>query len=207
MAIGLVLIGGQPASATPIDYKVNVTILGGSVTGDIITDGTIGALSSANITNWILTVNEGVDPPFTMTGPSSGNNSHLTFGLLADTVDPLNATATQLTWRFDQTPPTDPAQILGFFVGPNLPLATYNWIFFNSTGGGCCGPASESIGGPANTNAQHLSFANGTTQVLGSAVSTVPEPASVTLTALGLSGLVARYRRRSKPGRHFSGWS
>ncbi len=40
----LVGVGANSASATPITYNVNQTIGGGSVTGTIQTDGTIGTI-------------------------------------------------------------------------------------------------------------------------------------------------------------------
>src|ERR1700737_1754901 len=116
LIVTISLISGTVASAAdPIVYTVNLSFGGGTVTGDIITDGTIGALTESNIIDWVLTLDNGVDPAFTLMGPLSGNNSSVPFTPLADTVGPLNALPTgELTWRFDQTPPPDPAQILAF---------------------------------------------------------------------------------------------
>jgi hypothetical protein len=44
------------ASAAPITYNVNRIIGTGSVVGTILTDGTVGVLSEANILDWILTL-------------------------------------------------------------------------------------------------------------------------------------------------------
>jgi hypothetical protein len=70
----LFLVGVSTAS--PITYSVNRTIAAGSLTGTIQTDGTVGVLTAANITDWNLTLNDGIST-FILTGPASGNNSHV----------------------------------------------------------------------------------------------------------------------------------
>jgi hypothetical protein len=55
LAAVLLTICATSANASII-YNVNRTIDAGSVTGFIETDGTLGTLGSANITNWILTI-------------------------------------------------------------------------------------------------------------------------------------------------------
>ena len=49
------LLASVTADAS-IVYNLNRTIGAGTVTGFIETDGTIGVLSTANITDWILTL-------------------------------------------------------------------------------------------------------------------------------------------------------
>jgi hypothetical protein len=101
--IGMVLLGGVTrAEATPITYAV--ALFDGptqiSVGGSITTDGTLGALTSANILDWNLIVTSlfsavQPNPPgeheilwFDLVGPLSGNNS---------SVDLTNVVATPLT--------------------------------------------------------------------------------------------------------------
>lgn len=181
----------QPAEATTIDYNVNFFYQGKLVvSGHIFTNGTIGPLAETDITNWILTVNNGVDAPFTLEGPLSGNNSTADgFNLFELAVDPLQALpAGDLRWTAQQPPAPLPAQGFGFNG------AGYRFSFFNPTGGGCCGVPEYSIGGPTMTLTQHL--APGAVVDLGIAPSpaAVPEPATLTLTALGLAAFVTRYR-------------
>src|SRR5450755_2433229 len=88
----LFLVGVSTAS--PITYSVNRTIAAGSLTGTIQTDGTLGVLTAANITDWNLTLNDGIST-FILTGPLSGNNSHV-FVVGND----VSATAAALSFNF-----------------------------------------------------------------------------------------------------------
>ncbi|MGD1096950.1 MAG: hypothetical protein ABSB35_33780 [Bryobacteraceae bacterium] len=86
-------------SATNITYTVDQTIGAGGVTGDIVTDGTIGALAQSDVVDWNLLLNDGTNT-FDLTGPLSGGNSD--FEDLAGPGD-LSATATQLMFDFSGT--------------------------------------------------------------------------------------------------------
>src|ERR1700686_4708189 len=55
-------------------YNVNDTVGAGSVTGFIQTDGDLGVLAQADITDWHLVLNDGTST-FDLFGPASGNNS------------------------------------------------------------------------------------------------------------------------------------
>jgi hypothetical protein len=63
--------GVLPAAADVI-YNVNRTVVLGSVTGTITTDGTIGTLATNDITSWNLTLNGPTASPFTLTNLNSG---------------------------------------------------------------------------------------------------------------------------------------
>jgi len=54
--VALALFGGAGIANASIIYDLNRTIGAGSAVGFIETDGTLGFLSSANITNWELTL-------------------------------------------------------------------------------------------------------------------------------------------------------
>lgn len=82
------------STAAPITYSVNRTIAAGSVTGTIQTDGTMGVLAAANVTDWNLTLFDGTNT-FVLTGPASGNNSHVFI-----TGSDVTATANSLLFNF-----------------------------------------------------------------------------------------------------------
>jgi hypothetical protein len=85
----------------PITYYVNQTVGSGSLTGDIVTDGTLGTLSANNIVDWNLLLNAGSGATYQLTGPSllSGGNSGLSPGVVVG----LSATSTQLLFNFSAT--------------------------------------------------------------------------------------------------------
>lgn len=68
---GLMLLGACAANAAPITYQVNRTIGVGSVIGTITTDGAIGVLATADITNWDLVLNGANSATFNLTGANS----------------------------------------------------------------------------------------------------------------------------------------
>jgi hypothetical protein len=78
------------AAAGNITYYVNLTVGAGSVTGDIVTDGMIGLLSNSHFVSWDLVLNDGTDPPLTLTNLNS---------IVSDN-GPISATATQLSFNF-----------------------------------------------------------------------------------------------------------
>ena len=60
--------GVLPAAADVIIYNVNRTVVLGSVTGTITTDGTVGTLATNDITSWNLTLNGPAASPFNLPG-------------------------------------------------------------------------------------------------------------------------------------------
>jgi hypothetical protein len=64
--------GVLPAAADVIIYNVNRTVVLGSVTGTITTDGTVGTLATNDITSWNLTLNGPAASPFNLTNLNSG---------------------------------------------------------------------------------------------------------------------------------------
>jgi hypothetical protein len=70
IASGLALAAAPPALADPITYVVKQTIGGGTVLGQIGTDGTIGTLATANIKTWTLEL-KGVGATYNITDANS----------------------------------------------------------------------------------------------------------------------------------------
>jgi len=110
-AIALIAVLGTPASAKT--YNVAEIAADFAVSGSIVTDGTIGALTTANILDWNLTVAFFTHPGVAhFTGPSFGI-AHNLFGI----TNGANVTADnfglyfnfsfgrgEMRWDFDQAP-------------------------------------------------------------------------------------------------------
>jgi len=109
--LSLVFEAASLCSAAPITYNVDLPFGAASVTGTITTDGMIGVLSSPNILNWNLVLNDRTklcgEPvavvctvnllgPNGSAGGAGGGGGHIAS---ADGAD-LSATATQLLFNF-----------------------------------------------------------------------------------------------------------
>lgn len=169
-----------PASAA--EYLVNISGNGVSATGSITTDGTVGVLSESNITDWLLSLDDG-SGAFTLDGPS---NSEV---WLIGTA--LSATATDLLFDFSRS---------GFllFQNPSVGSGT-NFACF--TGNSVCGGGTNRIsitvgnfgGGVPQSGVQSIAS-------IGSAAA-VPEPSTWALMLLGfgfVGGAMRSARRREK---------
>jgi hypothetical protein len=179
----LIIVLLIPVMSHATAFSINRIIGTGSVTGFVETDGTLGALSSANIADYSLVLNEGdAEGPFTITGPLSGNNSAvLIFG------SALSATATQLLFDFA-------GNGLALFQNPSTGSSINFWCVEGATGG--CTGAGFSIEtvhreGPFFSG-QIAQYAG--SEVLGTANASVPEPAPLGLLSLGLAGFIIARR-------------
>ena len=99
IAATLFLAGAAQAQFLPIAYFVNRTVAVGSITGTIVTDGTISTpLQTFNFVDWDLLLSDGLGNTYNLTGPLSGNNSTV-FVVGAD----VTASATELVFNFGGT--------------------------------------------------------------------------------------------------------
>ena len=102
-------------------------MLSDTVVGTITTDGTIGALETANIVGWALELKADGRPDldFTLTPGNSG--------IYADSGDGLSATATSLSFDFSK----DGAIFLIQGTNPHSFLSGFNYFCFQATSGVC----------------------------------------------------------------------
>src|SRR5450432_3108133 len=172
----LMLLGALVCTATPITYVVNRTVGVGSITGTIQTDGTIGTLSTGNITDWNLILNDGTHT-FNLTGLLSGNNSAVVI-----TGTDVTASITQLLFSFD----ANVSALLfqqGLFSGTHYYCANSAWS--------ACFPNQESVVPQSIFDAGAIHVPQQGVQVIGTASTSrpVPEPATLLLISVGLVGL------------------
>jgi hypothetical protein len=172
--LSIVFGAASLCSAGNITYGVNLTIGAGSVTGDIVTDGTIGLLGSASFIGWNLALNDGTDPPLTLTAlnsiVSSGSES---------------ATVTQLLFNFSG------ATTYFYFYKSGGVGSGVCWSSFPIN---CLIPGENATGvsllvNSNVTNSQFMSESG--TYVIG----TVPEPFTLALVGAGLAVLGYSYKK------------
>ncbi len=182
LALGLTapaILAAGAANAAPIVYDVSLPSPSTwTLAGTITTDGTIGALSLADITAFDLTATNSS----TTSSCSSGSGCAL-YGSSA-----FSGSATQLTWDFGESP--QPEAVF------NLPTGGY--ICFGPSNGDCAfgnqgNVAAYSFGG--NTAQTYTGV-----QVIGSVAATaaVPEPATWAMMIVGFGAVGGAMRQRKR---------
>ena len=183
-ALAMALAAGAPAiGSASVIFNVNQTIGAGGVTGTITTDGTLGALASANLVDWALTLNDGATT-FLLTSA----NSEVGFIL----GKALSETASQLL--FD----TANGGIV-LFQNPTLGSGHNFWCLDNPFGDCASRPGTESlrINGPTQSAGWQGIV------VIGAADAAVPPsairlPATLILLGLGFGALMLYSARRAE---------
>jgi len=167
-----VVLAAVTCSAGNITYNVNRSIGPGSVTGYIQTDGSIGTLTSGDIVNWNLTLNDGTNT-FVING---GNSVAYTQG--AD----LTASATLLVFNFS-------GGDNGIFLLQDGLFSGYHYYCAATQLGTCYQGETSS---PQEYTSAAVEPRSGDI-VIGSAV---PEPGSIALLASGLLAGAGVLRRK-----------
>jgi hypothetical protein len=175
----ITLLASVTANAS-IVYNINRTIGEGTVTGSVTTDGTIGVLGSANITDWALTL----FAPNLRNGPTRIITSADAGASIIFEGTALSASAIALTFDFSAPSPAnrmtlyDSGDLVGWrlnfcFAGNNLECIMRDATISNTT--------AQSV---AHTGAIDIG------------VAAVPVPAAVWLFGSGLLGLIGVARRK-----------
>jgi hypothetical protein len=178
--------------ATDITYTVHDTVGTGTVTGTIVTDGTIGTLASGNFIDWDLVLTDSTGSA-DLLGPLSGNNSFIYIGtFFQDYSNNVTATATALQFDFNGN-----GGVMNIY-GPTCSPAEWTLSAYelestcNGTRGNAMGIASNdpSGGGTYSPETGEVTFATVATAA--------PEPGTFGLMLIGLasSGLMMTLRKR-----------
>jgi hypothetical protein len=181
----VILLSADIAEAGQVTYLLQnypADQAGSTLTGFVTTDGKLGTLTSADIIAWSWTVTGPVGPSFTLSGVAStvsdlvATDTQLLLPAAQNTlgefylVGPAGSSSAELTYFR----PTIASQAPGIYGASNGNLGTAYWITDNPAMGGT------------------------DPWVIGVAAASVPEPSSVMLVSLGLTGLLlARTRGRS----------
>ena len=181
-ALALALAVGVPAiSSAGVIFDVDQTVGAGGVTGTITTDGTLGALVSANLVDWNLTLNDG-----TTTFLLTAANSEVAFILGAA----LSETTSRLL--FD----TASGGIV-LFQNPSIGSGQNFWCLDNPSGSCNSLPGTESlrINGAAQSSPWQGIVVIGAMEGAPPPAA-VAQPATVVLLGLGLVGVALLSARR-----------
>ena len=188
LAVLSLVVGISGSASASTLYNVNLNLgATGTATGDIVTDSSLGTIGAANILDWNLTVNDGVNGAANLLGPSSGNNSFIALNGGA-----LSATGNALLFNFSSPSSAD---AYFYFESNGSPVT-----FLCFGGGGAGGYSGNCASGQAG-NVGAILDQDGSIQstlLTGTqAIATTPLPGGLALFAsgLGVVGLLARRRK------------
>jgi hypothetical protein len=170
-------------------YTLDPTVIGGgSVSGTITTDGTLGVLGAGDILDWNIVINNGTSS-FDLIGPGIGNNSSVY--LQGNSVD---ATATNLLFNFSGGD--------GGLLIQNPHIGSdENWFALDNSGSISGMPGTENLtvgiyNGGSSTQELHEEGVHSFADIGGG--NNVPDSGStVLLVGAAIVGLAAFSRRRA----------
>ena len=177
--IGAALLA--PTAASAIVYTIDATVSGGSATGTIETDGTLGALSSGNIVDWSITLDDGTGT-FLLDG--FANSQVLVSG------SSFTASATGLFFDFANT-----NFDIVLFQNPSIGSGI-NFLCFDGASGTCISNLSSITVRLTDPASEVVSPQLGNVQFASAGDAVVPEPASwaLMIAGFGLTGFAMRRR-------------
>ncbi len=197
-SLALILFVGAPlavslCSAASITYAVNLAVGSGSITGDIVTDGSLGVLNSSELLDWHLSLSDGTTT-FDLLGPPSGGNTS-SYGASGSA---LTATATQLLFDFSDT---ERSYTIFQYISPTGSQNGYVYACFATTTNCVQGHAAGVYvfvepfhPGSAINNDPNIQIASlsGNSVIGAVASSSTPEPSTVALLSAGIGLLGVR---------------
>jgi hypothetical protein len=170
-----------PVQAMSITYDVNRVVDAGTVVGTITTDGTHGALSTANITAWDLALDDGSDT-FNLNSAAANN-------VLVMIGSPLSADADGLYINWDADGFVD-------FRFVDDPALIWRWLMdTNSFGPFRAEQLLHNVNG-VEIHKQDTGRPSGVERLATAQTSALPEPGTFGLVLVGLAGMAWIRRRK-----------
>jgi len=185
-------MGGAGAAGASITYTVNETILNGSVTGTVTTDGATGTLSASDVTAWNLLL-QGGGASYALTNGNSVVFNFGTSGFYGPQSADLTATTTQLLFNYGGSD----AGYFGFQSG-GLYSGQHYWCNATHNQGFDCAVGESVVPVASNLPSSQYNTGRSGNQVIGYVSGGgVPEPATwlLMLTGVAALGSASRVRR------------